>query len=93
MSDAFLYPLLALSGGACRLFTVLSAFVGKKAGVTAGVLADFIAGAIGLAPLPAAVLIFRDGIFTPYVFLFYFAGFAIVSALIRTISGAKLSAR
>ncbi|MFR6641320.1 MAG: hypothetical protein ACLUSP_08310 [Christensenellales bacterium] len=42
-----------------------------------------------LAPLPAAVLIFRDGIFTPYVFLFYFAGFAIVSALIRTISGAK----
>ncbi len=89
MSDAFLYPLLALSGGACRLFTALSAFVGKKAGVTAGVIADFIAGAIGLAPLPAAVLIFRDGIFTPYVFLFYFAGFAIASALIRTISGAK----
>lgn len=89
MIDPLLYLLLALAGGACRLFTALSAFVGKKAGFAAGVLADFIAGVIGFSSLPAAVLIFRDGMFTPYVFLFYFAGFAIVSALIRTICGTK----
>ena len=89
MSDALLYPLLAVTGGACRLFAALSAFIGKKAGFAAGVLADFAAGAIGLSPLPAAVLIFRDGLFTPYVFLFFLSGFAVVSAIARLLSNVR----
>lgn len=89
MSDLVIYPLLFVFGAIASGLMILSAFIGKKAGYATSIVIDFAAGTLGFSLLPATVLLFRNGVFTVYVFLFYFAGFAIVSALVRIICGKK----
>lgn len=89
MSDLVIYPLLFFFGAIASGLMILSAVIGKKTGYATSIVIDFAAGTLGFSLLPATVLVLRDGVFTVYVFLFYFAGFAIVSALIRIICGKK----
>ena len=89
MSDLVIYPLLFVFGAIASGLMILSAFIGKKAGYATSIVIDFGTGTLGFSLLPATVLLFRNGVFTVYVFLFYFAGFAIVSALVRIICGKK----
>ena len=89
MSDLVIYPLLFVFGAIASGLMILSAVISKKTGYATSIVIDFGAGTLGFSLLPVTVLVFRDGVFTVYVFLFYFAGFAIVSALVRIICGTK----
>ncbi len=89
MSDLIIYPLLFVFGAIASGLMILSAFIGKKAGYATSIVIDFAAGTLGFSLLPVTVLLFRDGVFTVYVFLFYLLGFFATFALARLIKSIK----
>lgn len=79
MSDAIFYPLLLLLGAAANAILSLSDRIGRKSAAVR-LVSDFTLGIIAFAPFPALVLIFRDGVFTAYSFLFYAVGIIAANA-------------